>query len=436
MPVIAQRVNVQKVIVPVLRQIVNRPRLTALLLDRDRWGNPLGDDRYADPFPLMERMRADGPVVHRRSYRSWFVLGYDEIQTVVAHRDVSANMLIAQIMEVHPYNKFAPRTTAFFQNWMLLTDDPDHARRRRLVSRAFTPKRIADMEPLVEESARRLLEPLAGRDRVDIAAEFNARLPVNVILGMLGIPLDRERWLTDLAADIGLFFSPFDIWEPERVDRAVAEFAGYIGTLADERRADPKQDLISALAQAEDDESGDHRRRLSREELIDNVGLLAFAGFDTTASALGNFILALHRNPDQRRLVLDDPALWPNAVEELLRYDGPTALNQRFTTGDIEVGGQTIPAGAAVSLMMQAGNRDPRRYDRPGELLLDRPDPSPLSFGHGVHYCLGSHLARLELRVGMRAFLDEFGEYDVDESSIEWRRSLAIRGPLTMTVLR
>ncbi len=426
--------NPQRVIVPVLRQVISRPRLAELLLGRDRWGNPLGDHRFSDPFPLMERIRADGVVVNRPSYQSWFVVGYDEIQTIVGHRHVSARRLIDEMMEVRPYSRLDARTQAFFRNWMLVDDEPDHGRLRRLVSRAFTPKRVADLEPLVSESAERLLVPLARRDRVDIATEFNARLPVNVILGMLGIPLEREQWLTDLAADIGLFFNPFDIWDPERLDRAVAELDAYIGDLADERRQNPQGDLLSALARAEDDESADGERRLSRDELVANVGLLAFAGFDTTASALGNSMLALYRNPDQRQLVMDDPQLWPNAVEELLRYDGPTALNQRLLTADMDVGGETIPAGSAVMLMMQAGNRDPRRYDQPGRLLLDRPDPSPLSFGHGIHYCLGAHLARLELRVALRVFLDHFGAYEVDESSITWRRSLAIRGPLTLAL--
>ncbi len=424
--------NPQRIVIPMLRQVVNRPRLAEFLFGRDRWGNPLTDERYSNPFPLMERMRADGPVVERKAYQSWFIFGYDEIQHVVAHRDVSASQLIDQIMEVRPYSRLAPRTQQFFCQWMLTRDEPDHGRLRRLVNRAFTPRRIAELEPLVEAAATRLLEPLAGRDEVDIATEFNARLPVNVILGMLGVPLEREEWLREQAAEVGLFFSPFDIWEPARLDRAVAELDAYFGQLADERRDNPQDDLLTALATAEDPEEAGGR--LSRHELIANVGLLAFAGFDTTASALGNFILALHRNPAQRRLVIDNPELWPNAIEELLRYDGPTALNQRFTTAEIEVGGKVIPPGSAISLMMQAGNRDPRRYEQPGELILDRPEPTPLSFGHGVHYCLGAHLARQELRVGMRAFLDHFGEYTVDESSIEWRRNLAIRGPLSMMV--
>jgi cytochrome P450 len=226
-----------------------------------------------------------------------------------------------------------------------------------------------------------------------------------------------------------LFFNPLDIWDPDRINSAVSELSAYFGALADQRREDPQPDLVTALVEAEDD--GTH---LTREELIANVGLLAGAGFDTTAGAFGNFMLALYHHPHQRRLVMEQPDLWPNAIEELLRYDGPGALNQRFTTAAVDVGGRTIPAHSAVSLLPQAGNRDPRRYDNPAELRLDRESPKPLSFGHGIHYCLGAHLARLELRVGMNAFLDHFGEYTIDESSIEWRRTLAVRGPLKMIV--
>ncbi len=422
--------NAQQVIIPVLRQVTSRPRLANLLFSRDRWGNLLGDERYSNPFPMLEQIRAEGNVVGRREYRAWFVVGYDEVKYLLTHDAAEVEPLLQMVDNVRPYSKMAPETAAFFPRWMLSKDEPDHGRIRRLASRAFTPKRIAGWEPMVEEIATDLLRPLAERDQIDVVSEFAVRLPIQVILRVLGIPLEREAWMREMATEMGLYLAPFEQWDYRRVDRAVTEFSAYVGELADERSRDPRDDLFSALVAVESEEDG----RLSREELVSNVALLAFAGFETTAGALGNSILALYRNPDQRQLVVDDPSLWPNAVEELLRYDPPVTSVTRVFDEDVEVDGQVIPSGQVVSLLLQVANRDPRRYDRPNELLLDRADPQPISFGHGIHYCLGSHLARQELRIGLRTFLETFGPYTVDESAIEWRRSTILRGPLAMKV--
>ncbi len=419
--------TVNKVLIPVMRQIFTRPKLANALFGRDRWGNPFGDERYENPYPMLETMRAEGPVVYRGLYQLWFVMGHDEVQEVLNHPGASSRQQFADLMGVRPYSQLREETRSFFLDWMLVQDPPDHGRLRRLVNRAFTVRRVVELESSIAGLADELIAELPASGPIEIVSAFNRRLPVNVIGAMLGMPSERWSWAQALVPRLTQFLNPFERWDHRDVDDAVAEFRSYVLELADLRRAEPADDLITALVQAEDE--GD---RLTRDELVANVGLLFFAGMDTTSSQLGNALVALADFPDQRSLVRDNPDLWPNAVEELLRYDGPIGLGQRFATSDIELAGQTIPAGSNVAVMVPAGNRDPGRWDRPDQLVLDRPDPRPITFGHGAHHCLGHALARTELRIGLRALVDALGDYTIDRDRIIWRRDMALRGPIQL----
>lgn len=423
--------TVNKVLLPAMRQVVNRPKLASAFFGRDRWGNPFGDERYEDPYPMLERMRADGRVVYRGMYQLWFVLGHDEILRVLNHPNVSSHQQIADLMGARPYSQLREETRAFYLNWMLIQDPPDHGRLRRLVNRAFTVRRIAELETKVEQVSAELITGLRDRTTIEIVDAFNRPLPVNVIAAMLGIPEDRWRWAQELIPQLTRFLNPMEPWTHDEVDDAVAEFRDYTLELADERRADPREDLMTALVHAEDD--GD---RLTRDELVANAGLLFFAGMDTTSSQLGNALLALEDHPEQRALVRSTPDLWPNAVEELVRFDGPIGLTQRFSTGEVDLGETTIPAGSNIAVMIPSGNRDPERWDDADQLRLDRPDPRPITFGHGAHHCLGHALARMELRIGLRALVEELGDYTIDRDHIVWRRDMALRGPTHLMVTR
>ena len=188
---------------------------------------------------------------------------------------------------------------------------------------------------------------------------------------------------------------------------------------------------MTALVEANDE--GD---KLSTEELVATVTTLLFAGIETTSSLLGNAMVALARHPEQRDLIRAQPELWPNAVEELLRWDAPIEVAQRTATADLEIAGQKIKKGSPFIVSILGANRDPDFYDNPNELHLDRPDPRPLSFGHGIHHCLGAALARLELRVGLQEFMDEFGDYTIDDSKIVWKRNTPMRGPTYLPIRR
>lgn len=422
----------EQVLIPMVRNVVQRPWLASAFFHFDRWGNPFTDEIARNPYPSYEMVRADGPVCYRALYQQWFVSGYDEVKAILASDDVVVGAQIDVLLDTRPYSKLSPKAAYLFRHFLLVTDPPDHGRLRSLVAKAFTPRRVAALEPRVGAIAAELLAALPRPDRLDDNAgpvwemvdSFNAKLPVNVIADLLGLTPDRWAWARATTAQLVRLLDPFEGFDPDEVSGAVAEMFEVYGRLADERRSQPADDLLTALVEVED--NGD---RLSRDELVTMAAFLMGAGFETTSNLLGTATLALAAHSDQRRRLLDEPDLWPNAVEELIRYDTSIRRDPRHTTADLTVGDVTIPAGSNVLLMLDAANRDPRRYDDPDTLRINRPDPLPISFGHGIHYCLGANLARMELRVGLQSLLAAAGEYTVDPSEVAWRRSATLRGP-------
>ena len=425
--------RIERLIFPAIRAVGSKPWLANLVFARDKWGSPLDPDTLADPYPVLERMRTDGPIVHRRIYQQWFVFGYDEARQVLSSDAVASANQIEILLEVSPYRKLSDRSKRFFTDFLIFLDPPDHTRLRRLVNRAFTPARVRDLEQRTVDLVAELLDDAvaeADGGPFDLVPALATPLPVNVIGTLLGLPRERWEWSRRTTAEIVKFLDPFRGFDARTMDAIVDDLFDYYGSLADQRRIDPQPDLITALVEAEDD--GD---RLSRDELIAMIALLAGAGHETTTHLLGLATLALERHPDQRRLVRDDPSLWPNAVEELVRYDSSVRSDPRHTLRDLTVGDTTIPAGSNVLIQFGAVNRDPRVYDRPNELILDRPDPNPLSFGHGVHHCLGAALARMELRAGLQAIVERFGDYTVDPDSLRWKQSATLRGPERLVLI-
>ncbi|MEO6627195.1 MAG: cytochrome P450 [Aquihabitans sp.] len=251
-----------------------------------------------------------------------------------------------------------------------------------------------------------------------------------VIAELIGVPEERWSWVAETSSTLRRVLDPFVPLDPAEVDRTVEDLAAYYSELADERTERPTGDLLSVLTHTEAE------GEIDRTELLSLVVSLLFAGHETTTAAIGNAIVALARHPDQRELLLDRPDLWPNAVEELLRYDTVLQTDPRIALEHVTIGNKTIKAGQNVTVMLGAANRDPRRFNRPDELRVDRADPEPISFGHGIHHCVGAALARLELRVTVPAILDALGPFTIDEAAIEWKQSLAFRGPAHLPVRR
>ena len=366
-------------------------------------------DVRANPYDLYERLRQRDPVHRMRLINAWAMTGYEDAEAVLRdHRRFSSG---ENKLEYAPY-----RT-------MLDLYPPDNTRLRSLVSKAFTPRSVSALGPRVDQIVEDLLEGLAGKGRFDLIGEFAFPLPVIVIAEMLGVPAeDRDRfnvWSNDIALAVEPVLNDEEI---ERVERSSAEIVEYFEEIIALRRQQPQDDLLSALLAAE--EEGD---RLSHDELIGTLMLLLVAGNETTRSLIGNGMLALLRNPDQLRRLRDHPNLLDSAINELLRYDSPVQFIIRVVLEDMEFQGRQFRAGQKVLVLVGAANRDPAVFSDPGTLDIGREEESHISFGRGIHYCLGSPLALLEARAAFAGLLARFASIQL-VSEPEFRDQIVLRG--------
>ena len=421
----------EEVALAAIRGLVKRPRLANAVFRLDKWGNILGPDRFVDPYPVFERMRAAGPVSFSPFLQQWAVVGYEEARQVLSSPSFGVAAQLDLLLEARPYSKLSDRTKALFRNALLFTDPPLHTRLRATISRAFTPRQMQRLEPRVKQLVDRLLADMADDPAPDLVAGLTEPLPIQVIADLIGVPEERWPWVVAASATLRRAVDPFFVLDPEAIDAIAEELATYYGELADQRLADPQDDLISALAQAQAEDG-----QIDRSELVSLVAVLMLAGHETTTGAIGNAVIALARHPDQRELVRRHPELWPNAVEELLRYETVLLTDPRAALETVSIAGRTIKKGQNLTVMLGAANRDPRRFEAPDELRLDRDDPAPISFGHGMHHCIGAALARLELRVTLPAIVDALGYYTVDPDDVTWKTSLAFRSPARLRVRR
>ena len=418
--------NPDRVVLPVVRGIGQRPRLSNALFRFAKY-NPFDPQRFSWPYPVYDKMSGGEAVVYSRLFKDWTVFGYDEVLDVLRAPNVSTAGVTTRLGTIAPYTKLSAQAMGNFSNWLLFLDPPDHGRLRSAVSRTFTPKRIAEHEPRVRTIAEQLLADLAPEPTPDVIAGFAAPLPVYVIADILGVPKDLFAWLHRTSTEVAGLLDIMQPFDPDSMNDRFTELHDTFSELIEERRREPQHDLITALATDPDSQ-------LSNDEIIALIVVLMFAGHETTTGLLGTTFLALAENPDQRTLLRDQPDLIDNAIDEFLRFDPPAQVAVRTTTGPVQAGETAIPAGANVALMIGAANRDVRRWPDADQLRIDRPDPKPLSFGHGIHHCLGAALTRLEMRVAVPAFLETFGAYAVDRGSVAWKQSTTLRGPLTLKI--
>jgi len=390
--------------------------------------NPLDPAFIADPYPFYHRLRSTAPVF-RTPMGFWLVSRYEDVALVLRDRrfgkDFAGNMSRrygARAME-EPAIASLGRT-------MLVLDPPDHTRLRGLVNKAFVARRIADMRRQVSALVEAEIDRVQAKGGMDVVKELAHRLPVLVICDMLGIPEDhRGPFLAERNVN-GRLLDPVPMSRDE-MDKANAmtQLAGvYFEQLCELRRKEPKDDLTTELVRAE--EAGD---RLTSDELKANIGLLFGAGHETTSNLIGNGLLALHRSPDQWQRLRDDPSLIPGAIEELLRFDSSVQMSGRVTLAEVELSGQKIPAGESIVVLLGAANRDPDTYGRPDELDVARKDVRPLSFGGGIHHCLGAQLARLEGELVFEALIRRLPTLELPEKDRpSWRQNFTLRGLTTL----
>jgi len=379
-----------------------------------------------DPYALYARLREEGPareVIMPTGVKVWLVTRYDDVRAILADPRISKDgRRINQLFARHSGADEEP--SAFddeLSAHMLNSDPPRHERLRRLVGRAFTARRVEQLRPRIEEIVQSLLDAMSGREQADLIGEFALPLPITVITELLGVPpADRETfrgWATTLVGSHH---------DPEEVARASANVVEYAGTLIDAKRREPGDDMVSALVQV-----GDETDQLSRGELVAMVFLLVAAGHETTMSTFGNALHSLLRHPDQLDLLRDDPALLPAALDELFRYDGGVSLGTfRFTAADLPVGGVTIPAGEIVVVSMGSAGRDSGRFPDADRLDVTRHVSGSLAFGHGIHYCIGAQLGRLEVELGIRGLLRHYPKVRlaVEADELTWKTSTLMHG--------
>ena len=368
----------------------------------------------ADPHPVYAEWRRAGGV--RRvtlpnGVPVWMVSDYEEARRALADPRLSKAV---------PGGPDVPGDFhRAISKHMLLADPPDHTRLRRLVSATFTARRIEALRPRIERITDDLLDAMAAHDRVDLIDAFAFPLPIQVICELLGIPPgDRDDFRAWSTAIVGAAYS-----SDER-SGAVPEMVTYIRALIAERRRAPGEDLLSGLIQVRDDED-----RLSEDELSSMVFLLLIAGHETTVNLIGNGVQILLEDRSRWERLRADPDLLPAAIEEFLRYEGPVQVATfRMATESFEIGGETIAQGDVVLVALLAANRDEQRFPAADEVVLDRAQNPHLAFGHGIHFCLGAALARLEAQVAFTRLMARFPDLCAGETEPSWRPGLLIRG--------
>ncbi len=388
--------------------------------------NPLSPDFIRDPYPSYERLRTTDPM-HVTAYGAFLASRHAEVTQVLRDKRFGKDFVERSKRRYGPKIMEEPIFRAM-SHWMLQQDPPDHTRLRGLVVKAFTARRIEDMRPRIQQVVDQTIDAVIGRGRMDLIEDFAFRLPVTIICDMLGIPEEHRETFYKSSRDGGRILEPVPL-TPEEIAQANAANAMakmYFEQLFELRRKNPGEDLTTQLVHAEEDGS-----KLTNEELTANIILLFGAGHETTVNLVGNGLLALHRNPDQLALLKADPSLVTGAIEEFLRYDSSVQMTGRVALEDIDdLGGKRIPKGESVLCLLGSANRDSAVYpDHPDRLDIRRPNVRPLSFGGGIHYCLGAQLARLEAEIAIATLLRRIPELRLDDAEQpEWRPTFVLRG--------
>ncbi|MBB5120113.1 cytochrome P450 [Streptomyces eurocidicus] len=391
----------------------------------------------ADPYPAYAWLREHAPV-HRTALPSgveaWLVTRYADARQALADQRLSKNP-VHHSESAHGKGKVGipGERSANLMTHLLNIDPPDHTRLRRLVSKAFTPRRVAEFAPRVQELTDQLIDGFVAKGEADLIHEFAFPLPIYAICDLLGVPREDQDDFRDWA---GMMIRHGG-GPRGGVARAVKRMRTYLAELIHRKRENPGEDLISGLIRA-----SDHGEHLTENEAAAMAFILLFAGFETTVNLIGNGTYALLRHPEQRArlqraLAEGDESLLATGVEELLRYDGPVELaTWRFATQDLTIGGQRIAEGDPVLVVLAAADRDPERFADPDTLDLARRDNQHLGYGHGIHYCLGAPLARLEGQAALATLLRRLPDLRLaaEPEDLRWRGGLIMRGLRTLPV--
>lgn len=378
-------------------------------------------DFRRNPFPIYAQIRENTPVLHDPRSGSWMILDYEGVKQVLAdHERFSSSMTNA--------GRGNP-------DWFIFMDPPRQPRLRGLITRAFTPRALTELEPRIRELSRSLLDKVAGRRTMDLVADYATPLPMMVIAGMIGIP--SEDWTQFRRWSDAMLKLSHTLSAGAQAEAAVAEYRTtkaemhpYFAAIIQQRLAVPQDDLLTRLLAAEFE-----GERLTESEILGFIELLLIAGQETTSNLIANSILSFGEFPEQRARLLNSPQLLGAAIEEVLRYRSPVQWAFRATTCDVEVHGQTIPKGTLVLPIVGSANRDPRQFSKPDTFDIERNPNAHVAFGHGIHFCIGATLSRLEARIALPDLFERLGEFELD-SSEPWtpRSALHVHGASRMQI--
>ena len=379
--------------------------------------DPFDVDINADPYPTYRGLRDEAPIYRNERYDFYALSRHSDVEAAMVDWQTFSNSR-GDILELIQSGMELPSGVVLFE------DPPVHAMHRGLMSRVFTPRRMNALEAQVREFCVRCLEPFEGAHSFDFVADLGAEMPMRVIGMLLGIP-DEDQMAVRDKSDA---FLRTEAGKPMEVEQdAIANgqmFAEYV----EWRSKHPSDDLMTALLHAEFEDETGATRTLTRDEVLTYTQVLAGAGNETTGRLIGWLGKVLGEHPDQRRQLVQDRSLIPNAIEETLRFEPTGPHTARYVTRDVEYYGQTVPAGSAMLLLIGSANRDERRYDAPDRFDIRRDIGQHLTFGYGLHYCLGAALARLEGRVALDEVLNRFPDWEVDHDNARLARTSTVRG--------
>ena len=408
------------------------PGLPSRGVDTLDW-KPEDPANLADPYPLFARMRDEDPCHWSPRLKSWVLTRYDDVKRACLDKDRLSSDRLRPFFESMPVGDAARITdiVRYLSLWMVFKDPPEHTRLRRLTSKVFHARSMQGMRGPAQDISKWLLDRIGERDEFDFIAEYAGPLPCLVIMAMLGVPREDLAAVKRMSDDIALFIGSSRT-SAEKYDTAQAathEMAAFFRALIVSARQATRQDLLSELVHLRD---GDDQ--LSDDELVATCILLLFAGHETTTNHIANGLRALMRFPQQMDLLRSQPALAADAVEELLRYDGPSGAQVRVVSQAHELHGKTLAEGDRVFIMLNAANRDPRAFAEPDRLDIHRDGTTHLSFGFGTHICLGFPLARTEGQVAFPAVLGAFSTNELVGDEPAWLNSMVFRGMHTLPV--
>ena len=397
--------------------------MTTSLSESNVYYDPYDFEIDANPYPIWRRLRDEAPLYYNEKLDFWALSRYDDVADGLADWQTYRSGR-GSVLELIKANMEIPSGAILFE------DPPEHDIHRGLLSRVFTPKKMNAVEPKVREFTQRCLDPLVGAGSFDLIAQLGAEMPMRTIGYLLGVPEEDQQAIRD-RLDGGLRLEEGQQGQNFSQDNFTNDdFGPYI----DWRKENPSDDLMTELIQAEFTDEDGNTRRLTRDEIITYVSLLAGAGNETTTRLIGWLGKLLAENPDQRRELANDPSLIPNAIEETLRYEAPSPIQARYVSRDVEHYGQKIAEGNVIVLLNGSGNRDERHFAEPDRYDIHRKIDRHLSFGYGLHFCLGSALARLEGRVALDEILKRWPDWEVDWDNAVQARTSTVRGWEKLTI--